>query len=69
VILITDAIVNCDDEMRDAYLKWANAEQVKTYGIVIGGDEPGDLEKICTRHWSLPELSMDTDAVQNVLSI
>lgn len=69
VILITDAIVNCDEPMRAAYLKWAAAEQVKTYGIVIGGDSAGDLESICSRCWSLPELGMDTDAVQDVLSI
>lgn len=69
VVIITDAIVDCPDEMRDAYLKWAKAEDVKTYGVIVGPSEAGDLEQICNRVWSVPELTMETNAVESILSI
>lgn len=69
VVLITDAQVNAPDEMIDRYVAWAKAEQVRTYGIVIGETEPGDIERVATRHWCVSDLSMDSDAVAGVLSI
>lgn len=69
VVIITDAIVEADDEMRDNYRKWAHNETVSTYGIVIDNDDAGDLAEICDRHWTIPELDLDSAAVQDVLSI
>lgn len=69
VVLLTDAIVRCSDEMRARYERWAEAEQVRTYGVVIGQDEPGVLADICTRAWCIPELSLDSEATETILSI
>lgn len=69
VILITDAIVNCPDKMRDAYLAWAKAEEVRTFGIIIGEDDPGDLAQVCNRCFCVDDLSLDSAAVEQVLSI
>jgi uncharacterized protein with von Willebrand factor type A (vWA) domain len=68
VVIITDAIVRCDDRLRDAYLKWASAEEVTTYGIVLASDA-GDLAQVCNRHWCIPSLDLGSEAVEGVLSI
>lgn len=69
VIIITDAIVNADDEMRESYRRWAKNETVSTYGIVIENDDAGDLAEVCDRHWCIEDLTLDTGAVEAVLSI
>ncbi|KKM65910.1 hypothetical protein LCGC14_1486520 [marine sediment metagenome] len=69
VVLITDAIVKCPDEMRDKYLKWAKDEQVRSYGIVIGSSDAGDLAAVCDQHWCLPSLDLDNPAVETILSM
>lgn len=68
VVLITDAIVNCPDDMRDSFLAWKAREKAKAFGIVIG-HEPGDLSKVCDQTWCVNALSVDTDAVGECLSI
>jgi uncharacterized protein with von Willebrand factor type A (vWA) domain len=69
VVMITDAVVWCPDHVTDKYRAWAKAEKVKTYGIVIGGHPAGDLAKVCDRHWEMPAIALETDAVESVLSI
>jgi uncharacterized protein with von Willebrand factor type A (vWA) domain len=68
VIMITDAIARVPAKMRDKYVAWAKAEQARTYGIVIGQSDAGDLGGIADRHWCVPDLS-GGDAVEAVLSI
>lgn len=69
VIIVTDAIVEADDEMVDNYRRWAAAEQVTTYGIVIANHEAGSFGEVCDRHWCVEDLGLDSGAVQEVLSI
>ena len=69
VVLITDAIVQCPDEMQDRYLEWAKHEQVRSYGIVIGSSDAGDLAAVCDQYWCLPSLDLDNPAVHTVLSM
>lgn len=69
VIIVTDAIVNADDEMVASYRRWAAAESVSTFGIVIGRSVVGDFERVCDRYWAIKELSLDSQAVEEVLSI
>jgi uncharacterized protein with von Willebrand factor type A (vWA) domain len=68
-VVITDAEVGLPDALRDSYRAWVKAEQVKTYGIVIGCREPGPLSQVCDRVWALPSLDLDAAAVQEVLSL
>lgn len=69
MIMITDAIVSLDEPMRDRYLEWSKAEQVRTYGIVVGAGSAGDLASIADRLWCLPDLALDSAAIEEVLSI
>lgn len=69
VIIITDAEVDCSTAMRQSYAKWSKEEQVTTYGIIIGKNNPGDLKYLCQRYWCIPNLDLDTEAVESVLSI
>lgn len=69
LILITDAIVDCPDVCRALYKAWAKQESVKTFGIIIGEREPGDLGQVCDKYWCIEDLDMESDAVTSVLSI
>jgi uncharacterized protein with von Willebrand factor type A (vWA) domain len=69
VIIITDGCVDCPTEMRDRYRAWAKAEKVKTLGVIIEAGEPGGLEGVCDRYWCLPDLSLENDAVEHILSL
>ena len=69
VVLVTDALVKAPDSMVDGYKKWAAAEKVKTYGIVIDSDNPGDLPRFCDRCYTESALSLTSKSVADVLSI
>jgi uncharacterized protein with von Willebrand factor type A (vWA) domain len=68
-IIITDAEVDCPDELRASYRAWAERERVRTYGLVIGASSAGDLAQVADRCWCLPDLSLDQTAIEAVLSI
>jgi uncharacterized protein with von Willebrand factor type A (vWA) domain len=69
VILITDGLLDVGDSTRDRFNAWKRAEQVKLFTLIIDEDEPGDLETVSDRVWTLPDLSIDTDAVQEIVSL
>ena len=68
-IIITDGEVSLPSDLRDSYRSWAQAEQVKTYGIIIGCRNAGGIREVCDRVWCLPDLNIDSAAVTEVLSI
>ena len=68
-IIITDGAVSLPSALRDSYRAWAQAEQVKTYGIIIGCRDAGGIREVADRVWCLPSLDIDTAAVSEVLSI
>lgn len=68
VVIITDAIVNCPDDMRDNWLAWKAAEKVKAHGIIIGS-EPGDLADLCDECHCVSGLSLDEDRVTDLLGM
>jgi uncharacterized protein with von Willebrand factor type A (vWA) domain len=68
-VIITDACVRAPDSMKDSYRQWAKDEKVRTFGIVIGAHEPGDLAEVSDVYWCIDEISMDSSAVESVLSI
>lgn len=69
VILITDAIVSAPASMLASYNDWQRREQVSTYGIVVGGAQPGDLGRICARNWAIPALDLDSICLDDIFSI
>jgi uncharacterized protein with von Willebrand factor type A (vWA) domain len=68
VVIITDAIVHCPDEMRGAFLAWKSREKAKCHGIIIGSD-PGDLADLCEETHCVDCLSVDTESVTDLLGM
>ena len=68
-IIITDGQVSLPSALRDSYRTWAQSEQVKTYGIIIGCRDAGGIREVADRVWCLPDLNIDSAAVTEVLSI
>ena len=68
-IIITDGEVSLPPALRDSYRAWAQAEQVRTYGIIIGCRDAGGIREVADRVWCLPDLNIDSAAVTEVLSI
>lgn len=69
LVFITDAVVNCPEKLAKRFIKWKAEENVKTYGIVVGQEEPGDFATLCDRLWCVKNVDLDEDAVQSMLSI
>jgi len=69
VILITDGLLSFDDSTRDRFNAWKTREQVKLYTLIIDEDETGDLETVSDRVWLQSDLSIETDAIQEIVSI
>ena len=69
MILITDGCMNVDHDTRSRFNEWKAQEEVKLYTLIIGEDEPGDLAGVSTRTWCLPDLSINQDAIQEIVSI
>lgn len=68
MILITDGEFLEQEQVIQRYKRWAEHEQVTTYGIVIGS-RPGEAKKVCDRLWTVQNLEMDGDCVSELLSI
>jgi len=71
IIQITDAICRVPNEMRDNFLAWKTAHQVKYYTIVIGDRraDGGDLKAISDRVWCMPNLGIEEEGVQELMSL
>lgn len=68
VLLITDGIVPCSDEMQRGFLAWKKQAKAKCYGIVLESD-PGVLTTLCDQHWLVKDLGLSEDAVQAMLGV
>lgn len=69
-IIITDGSVDIGGHTIKSYKDWAKAETVKTYGLIIGTGYIGDsMAQIFDRHWLINDLSLNEEAVEQVLSI
>ena len=69
VILVTDARMSVPDDMSARYVNWKSANLVKHYTLVLGQDDPGDLAAMSDRVWTLPDLGIDQDAIQEILAL
>lgn len=68
IVLITDAMVDCPDEMRDSFLAWKAREKAKLHGIIIGS-EPGDLVDLCDEFHCIDTLDIDQECVTDLLAM
>jgi uncharacterized protein with von Willebrand factor type A (vWA) domain len=69
MIIITDGCMDVSSATVKKYNDWKHATQVKCYTMIIGEDEPGDLEHVSDRAWCLPDLSIENDAIQELMAI
>jgi uncharacterized protein with von Willebrand factor type A (vWA) domain len=68
VLMITDAICAIPVEVRDRFLAWKQAAQVRAIGLVID-NPPGDLAAVCDEVHSVRSLAADDAAVGRVLAL
>lgn len=68
-IIITDGVMNARPDWLAKYKKWAKEEEVKTYGIILGGSSCQNLESVCDKHWVIRNLDLDQEAVKAVMAI
>lgn len=69
VILITDGLLDVDDRTRTTFNAWKSAEHVKLFTLIIDEPDAGDLAAVSDRVWTLPDLSIETDAIQEIVSL
>lgn len=68
VVMITDACVSVPEKLEKSFLVWKKEQEAKCQVIVIG-DEPGDLTKVCDSCFRVSDLGIEQEAVGSVLSI
>lgn len=68
VVLITDGVVDCPEEMQERYKSWAKAENVTTFGLVLNSGV-GVLDRLCEHCSTVATLSVESGAVHQVLGV
>lgn len=69
VVMVTDAICNFDDDIRDPFLAWKKQANVRVTSLVVGYREGGDLLSISDELHLIPAIDVESEAVGKVLSI
>ena len=69
IIQITDAYCHIPLDMARDFRAWKEASKAKYYTIVLGHSEPGDLYAVSERTWCLRDLSIDNEAIQDLMAI
>ncbi len=69
LIVVTDGIVRCPQEMSESFLKFKNDEKVKMTTIGIGVHDVGDLKPLSDTVTCVPNLVPVDGEVANVLSV
>jgi len=68
IIQITDCAVHVPEELERKFLSWKAEHQARMNTIVIG-DDPGDLEHVSDRWWTINELNLESEGVGECLSV
>ncbi len=69
MILITDGLLHVDANMEKGFLAWKALEQVKLITMIIGERSGGDLAKVSDRLHLVNSLSLEEEAVGEVVSV
>lgn len=69
VISLTDAVCHIPPAMAADFRAWKDAEHVKYYVMVIGGYDEKSLQDVADVTTNIDELTPDTEAVKEVMSI
>jgi uncharacterized protein with von Willebrand factor type A (vWA) domain len=68
IVMITDAIIDIPDGVRESFLAWKAREQVKLISLILGG-APGDMSLVSDRVHCVRSLSLEESAVAEALSV
>jgi uncharacterized protein with von Willebrand factor type A (vWA) domain len=69
IVLITDATANTDRSILDSFNAWKQQTHAKLYSIVIDDDDAGCLASVSDKTWTVPDLSLGNEAIEDCLSI
>lgn len=69
IILITDGCMHVSSDTRDRFNAWKCQEKAKLFTLIIEEETAGDLAKVSDRAWCIPDLSLDQDAIQTIVSL
>jgi len=69
IIQITDACCNVSASLARRFNDWKTATQAKYYSIVLGWNDAGDLRQVSDQSWCLRDLSIENEAIQELLAI
>lgn len=69
ILMLTDAIVGCDDELAASFNAWRTAEKARVTILVLPSGEIGELAKVCDDHHKIERLKPDGEEVGTVLSV
>lgn len=68
VVLITDAIVDVPETMRQTFNAWKKRETVRCVGLVLGRS-PGELESVCDEVHCVREIGVGEAAIQSCFGV
>jgi uncharacterized protein with von Willebrand factor type A (vWA) domain len=69
LVIITDCIVSVPTQLRDDFLAWKAAEQVKTYTMIIGANDAGDLAAVSDEVFCTSQITAEAAGVTAAFSI
>ena len=70
IILVTDGLCDIDETMRANFLAWKAREKAKLYSIALNcGDKAGRLPEVSDRVWTVPDLELEQDCIQELLAL
>jgi uncharacterized protein with von Willebrand factor type A (vWA) domain len=68
LLLITDAVVRCPDDIRESFLAWKRRDQVRCVSIIIN-EPPGDLAAVSDEVYRVPSsIAAESDAAAAAVS-
>lgn len=68
VVLITDAIVDLPDDLRDGFLAWKALAKARVQSLIVDGD-PGDLAQVSDEVYRVASIDAGGDEVGKILAI
>jgi uncharacterized protein with von Willebrand factor type A (vWA) domain len=69
VVIVTDGLVDIPDQVRENFNTWRKLENCNVQVVIIGEDRAGDLEKVADRVHLMPALTVESEGVEDILSI
>lgn len=69
IIQVTDAQCWLGDHEAATFNAWKAAERARYLCLVIGGEDAGGLRAVADQVWTIPDLDLEENAIQEVMAI